>query len=163
MVILNDVFSTIDKAKEAINRYILNKEESYKIYKSDSRRHIVVCKDFVCKFKIKASLLIKKKVVIIIFIAHSYSFVTYYKNKQFLALWYLKDYYKVSLINDRSLTPAQIQTTERLRFNNNINYQQVYRLKQVLLDKIDGNKTDSFVLFSAYIQWLENSDSLNQA
>ena len=151
MVTLNDVFSTIEEAKEAINRHILNEGESYKVYKSDSRRYIVVCKDSVYKFKIRASLLIKKGVVIIIFTAYSCSPVTYYKNKQSLALWYLKDYHKASLINNRSLTPAQIQATERLRFSNNINYQQAHRLKQVLLDKIDSNKADSFALFPAYM------------
>ena len=163
MVTLNDVFSTMEEAKEAINRHILDEGESYKVYKSDSRRHIVVCKDSVYKFRIRASLLIKKGVVITIFTAHSCSPATHYKNKQSLALWYLKDHHRASLINDRSLTPTQIQATERLRFSNNINYRQTHRLKQVLLDEIDGNEADSFALFPVYMQRLEDSDPLNQA
>ena len=131
MVTLNDVFSTMEEAKKAINRYILNKGESYEVYDSDSQRYIVVCKDFVCKFRIRAFLLVKKRVVVTIFTAHSYSPATHYKNKQSSVLWYLKDHHKASFINDRSLTLAQIQATKRLQFSNNINYRQTYCLKQV--------------------------------
>ena len=100
------MFSTIEEAKEAINRYILNKEEFYKVYKLYSQYYIVVYKNFVCKFRIKAFLLIKKRIVVTIFTAYFCSSVAHYKNKQFLALWYLKDFYKAFFINNNSLTPV---------------------------------------------------------
>ena len=163
MLAINDLFSTIEEARDTINRHVLNEGKSYKVYKSDCRRHIIICKDPICKFKIRASLLKKKGVVITILTAYSCSPTIYYKNKQSSALWYLKDHHRASLVNDRTLTPAQIQATERLRFSNTINYLQAHRLKQTLLDEIKSNEADYFVLFSAYIQRLKDSDPLNQA
>ena len=163
MLAINDLFSIIKEARDTINHHVLDKGESYKVYKSDCRCHIIICKDPVCKFRIRASLLKKKGVVITILTTHSCSPTIYYKNKQSSALWYLKDHHRASLVNDRTLTPAQIQAIERLRFSNTINYLQAHRLKQTLLDKIKSNKADCFALFLVYIQRLEDSDPLNQA
>ena len=163
MLAINDLFSTIKEARDAINRHVLDEGEFYKVYKSDCRRYIIICKDPVCKFRIRASLLKKKGVVITILTAHFCSLTIHYKNKQSSALWYLKDHHRASLVNDRTLTPAQIQATERLWFSNTINYLQAHRLKQTLLDEIEGNEADCFILFLAYMQRLEDSDPLNQA
>jgi hypothetical protein len=86
MLAINDLFSTIKEARDIINRYVLDKEESYKVYKSDCRRRIIIYKDPVCKFRIRASLLKKKDVVITILTAYSYSPAIYYNNKQSFAL-----------------------------------------------------------------------------
>jgi hypothetical protein len=37
-------------------------------------------------------------------------------------MWYLKDYYRASVIDNRDITLAQIQSDKRLRFSNYINY-----------------------------------------
>lgn len=163
MLTVSDQFPAMEDARRAINRHVLDEGESYKVYRSDSRRHIIICKDPVCKFRIRASLLKKKGVVITILIPHSCSPAIHYKNKQSSALWFLKDHHRASLVHDRTLTPAQIQVTERLRFSNTINYRQAHRLKQALLDEIEGNEADCFALFPIYMQRLEDSDSLNQA
>ena len=81
MLVINNLFFIIEKAKDVINHYVLDKRKFYKIYKSDCRCYIIICKDFIYKFKIKAFLLKKKSVVIIILIVYFYSFVIYYKNK----------------------------------------------------------------------------------
>jgi hypothetical protein len=60
MIAANDLFSTMEEARKAINRHVLLEGESYKVYKSDRRRHIVVCKDSTCKFRIRASFPKKK-------------------------------------------------------------------------------------------------------
>ena len=75
------MFFIIEEAKEVINRYILNKRKFFKVYKLDFWYYIIVYKDFIYKFRIRVSLLIKKEVVIIIFITYFYSLITYYKNK----------------------------------------------------------------------------------
>ena len=106
MLVINDLFFIIKKVRDIINYYVLDKREFYKVYKSDCCCYIIIYKDPVCKFKIRVFLLKKKGVVIIIFIAYSYSFIIYYKNKQSLTLWYLEDYHKASLINNRTLTLA---------------------------------------------------------
>ena len=116
MVTLKDTFSTIQEARNAINCHVLNEGESYKVYKSDRQRHIIVCKDATCKFKIQASLLKKKGVEITIMIPHSCSPAVHYKNKQSSAKWFLKDHHRPSVIDDRDITPAQIQSAEHRRW-----------------------------------------------
>jgi hypothetical protein len=86
MLSINDLFPTMEEARGAINRHVLDEGESYKVYKSDSRRHIIICKEIACKFRIRASLLKKKGVVITILIPHSCSPANHYKNKQSSAL-----------------------------------------------------------------------------
>jgi hypothetical protein len=86
------------KARDAINRHVLNKGESYKVYKLYSCRHIIICKKVACKFRIQASLLKKKGVIITVLSAYSCSPATYYKNKQSSSLWFLKDYHQASLL-----------------------------------------------------------------
>ena len=63
------------------NRHILDEGESYKVYKSDSYRYNIICKDLTYKFRIRASLLKKKGVVITILTPYSYSLANHYKNK----------------------------------------------------------------------------------
>jgi hypothetical protein len=144
MVSINDLFPTMEQARDAINRYVLDEGESYKVYKSDSRCHIIICKEAACKFRIRASLLKKKGAVITVLTAHSYSPTTHYQNKQLSSLWFLKDHHQASIIDNRTLTPAQIQSYKRLRFNNTISYRQAHRLKQALLDEINGQEADCF-------------------
>jgi hypothetical protein len=60
MIAVADVFPTMQEAKDSINHHVLDEGESYKVYKSNKTRHIVVCKDSTCDFKIKASFLKKK-------------------------------------------------------------------------------------------------------
>lgn len=98
-----------------------------------------------------------------VLIAHSYSPATHYKNKQSSSLWFLEDHYRASIINNRTLTPAQIQSNERLRLNNTICYRQAHRLKQALLDEISGQEADCFAQFPAYIEQLERSNPENQS
>jgi hypothetical protein len=86
MLVVNDLFSSIKDARDAINRHVLDKGESYRVYKSDGRRYIIICKDPVCKFRIRASLLKKKGVVITILIPYSCSPASHYKNKQSAAI-----------------------------------------------------------------------------
>jgi hypothetical protein len=85
MVALKDTFSTIQEARNAVNCHVLDEGESYKVYKSDRQRHIIVYKDSTCKFKIRASLLKKKRVEITIIVPHSCSPAVHYKNKQSFA------------------------------------------------------------------------------
>ncbi len=42
MVALHDTFVSIVEAHEAINRYVLDDGESYQVYKSDSKRYILI-------------------------------------------------------------------------------------------------------------------------
>src|ERR1700736_2988799 len=76
-----DTFDSIDSAREAIKRYILDKGESFKLKKSDKKRYSVVCKDTACSFAIRASKSNKEVVSIAVFKLHSCSPVIHYNNR----------------------------------------------------------------------------------
>jgi hypothetical protein len=86
MIAVTDIFPTMQEAKDSINRYILDKEESYRVYKSDKTYYIVVCKDSACDFKIRALFLKKKGIQITIITPYSCNPTIHYKNKQSSAL-----------------------------------------------------------------------------
>jgi len=43
MVAPYNTFASIVEAREAINRHVLDNSESYRVYKLDTKRHILVC------------------------------------------------------------------------------------------------------------------------
>jgi hypothetical protein len=55
MVVVYDTFATIAEAYEAINRHVLDEGESYRVYKTDTKRYILLCKDMSCSFTSKHS------------------------------------------------------------------------------------------------------------
>ena len=81
MVSVGDKFPLIKAAREAISRYVLNKGELYRVYKSDKTRYIVICRDSECKFRIRASKLKKDRASIIKLNLYSYTPATYYNSK----------------------------------------------------------------------------------
>jgi hypothetical protein len=131
MLAVGDAFSNIQEAREAINRSVLNDGESYKVYKSDSKRHILQCKDQTCAFSIRAPFTKKKDVIITKINAHSCRPTVHYKNKQHSALWFLKEHHRTAVFDNRNISPEQIRSDERLRFNNNISYRQALRVVSI--------------------------------
>jgi hypothetical protein len=126
MVALHSTFASIVEACEAINHHVLDNSESYQVYKSDTKRHILVCKDKSCSFIIRVWCTKKTGVTIAQLKLHTCCLTVYYKNKQTSAIWFLKDCYYASVINNCDITPAQIQFDKQLRFNNSISYIQAY-------------------------------------
>ena len=114
MVALHDTFASIAEAREAINHHVLDDGKSYRVYKSDSKRHILVCKDKSCSFEIRVWCTKKTGVTITQMKPHTYRPTVYYKNKQALAIWFLKDHHCASVVDNCDITPAQIQSNKRL-------------------------------------------------
>ena len=159
MVAIHDTFASIVEAREAINRYVLDDGKSYRVYKSDSKRHILVCKDKPsCSFEIRVWCTKKTGVTITQMKPYTCRPTVHYKNKQTSAIWFLKDHHRASVIDNRDITHAQIQSDKRLRFNNNISYMQAYRVKQSLLVEIEGHEANCFVRFPAYLQHIADTD-----
>ena len=44
MVQIGSAFKTMAEAREAITRFLLDAGQSYKVYKGDSNRYILICK-----------------------------------------------------------------------------------------------------------------------
>jgi hypothetical protein len=162
MVALYDTFATIAEARNAINRHVLDDGESYQVYKTDSKRYILVCKDKICSFKIRAWCTKKTGVTITQLKPHICSPIVYYKNRQSSSMWFLRDHYCAFVIDNHDITPTQIQSNKRLRFNNHISYIQAYCVKQALLIKIEGYEADCFARFPIYLQHIVDTDNRSQ-
>ena len=160
MVNINDMFSSSEEARQTIRRYIIDDSESYSFYKSDQRRCIITCKAVGCRFRIRASKT-KKGVKITIKIPHTCTPATHYNSRPSHSIWYLKDHHRASVIDNRNITPAQIRSNERLQFGNTIPYKQAWRVKQGLLEELEGQEADCFALFPAYLQRLTDADKHN--
>jgi hypothetical protein len=86
---LHDQFPSLEVARGAIKRHVLDEGESYKTIKSDKNRFVIACKDDGCKFRIRAARSSKEIVSITIFEVHTCSPVVHYKNKQVNSVCYL--------------------------------------------------------------------------
>ncbi|KFY98034.1 hypothetical protein V500_01815 [Pseudogymnoascus sp. VKM F-4518 (FW-2643)] len=160
---LGDSFQTLIEARNAINRYQLDNGLSYKVYKSDSTRYIITCRNTACDFKIRASKTRKDLYfVVTIFVLHTCSPITHYNSKARSSLQYLLEHHRAAIINNRNISAAQIQALERLQFYNSISYLQAYRVRQAIILEMDGYEGDCFALFPEYIQRIKASDSNNQ-
>ncbi len=52
MLSVDDKFLTLDEAGQAIQTLLVDDGLSYKLQKSEAKRHIVVCEDPTCSFRI---------------------------------------------------------------------------------------------------------------
>ena len=160
MVQIGDEFSSIEEARKAIRQYTIDDGESYAFQKSDQKRFIIICKALDCRFRIRASKT-KKGVKITIKTPHTCTPATHYNSRPAHSIWYLKEHHRASIVDNRDITPAQIQSDERLRFSNNISYKQAWRVKQALLKEIEGLEADCFAQFPAYLQRLVDANEGN--
>src|SRR6266487_1100558 len=124
MLAIGDKFSNIQEARDAINRSILDDGESYKVYKSDSKHHILQYKEKSCTFSIRAAFSKKNSVSITKISLHCCRPIVHYKNKQSSSLWFLKEHHHATVLDNRNITAKQIQSNERLQHANNISYRQ---------------------------------------
>ena len=81
MVSVGNKFLLIKAARKAISHYVLNKGESYRVYKSDKTYYILICYNSECKFRIRVSKSKKDRASIIKLDLHSYTPTTYYNSK----------------------------------------------------------------------------------
>ena len=111
MVQVNDSFPTMMAAKEAISHFLLNAGASYKVYKTDGTRYIIVCKDkgANCSFKIRASYSKKlHRAIITIMEPHVCSPAVHFNNPASSGVTYLMSHHKASVIDNRAITLAQL-------------------------------------------------------
>ena len=108
MITVGDAYDTMVEAKEAVNRAILDFSESYRVYRSDRNRHILICKDIHCQFRVRISLCKKKelKAIVTIYIPHTCSPAVHYKNRNSNMMWFLKPHHRAAIIDNRETTPG---------------------------------------------------------
>ncbi len=158
---LHDQFESIEVAREAIRRYVLDQGESFKLIKSDQKRFSICCKDNDCGFRIRAGKSSKGVVSITVFKPYSCSPIVHYNNKHAHSLSYLVEHHRASIIDNPKITAAQIRSDERLRYSNTINYKQSYRTIKTVLIEMYRDKAASFTKFLAYAERFQVADQYN--
>jgi MuDR family transposase len=162
---VGDQFVSIDAARDAIRRFTLDDGESFRVIASDKKRYIISCKaaSTGCGFRIRATSSSKGVTSVTILKPHTCSPATHYKNRHLNSLWYLKEHHRASVIENRFIAPNQLRANERLQYDNHISYLQAHRVKQALLEEIEGKEADCFAQFPAYIARLKAADTMNFA
>lgn len=163
MVHLHQVFPSIEAARKAIKQHVLDDSESYKTKKSDKHRFIIICKDNDCNFRIRAAESEKQVVSITVFKLHSCSPTIHYKSRQSQLIKYLVAHHRAAVIDNRNITAKQIQSNERLQYNNAISYQQAYRTIKAIIEEIDGDEAECFSKIPAYLERYVEADEENFA
>jgi len=102
---LGDQFESIQAARDAIKRFVLDQEESFQVENSDKKRFTIFCKER-CGFRILASKSSKNVVSITRFKPHTCSPAVHYNNTQAHSVAYLIEHYCVSIINNQNIIAA---------------------------------------------------------
>lgn len=151
----------MEAAREAIKQYILDNGESFRVDKSNKKRFSIKCKDRSCRFSIRASKSSKEVVSITIFKQHTCSPTVHYNNPQAYSVSYLIKHHRASIIDNHTITIAQIRSNEHLLFNNEIGYILAYRTIQAILTKMYNDEAESFVKFLALAERFIAADEYN--
>jgi hypothetical protein len=155
-------FVSIDAARIAIQEFIINIGEFYRVTHANRTRHIVACRDTTCKFIIRASLLKGPKVRVTRYTLYSCSPFIHHRFQQANSIAFLKDWNRDAIVDNREITPAQIQSMERIRFGNaRVSYQQAWRIREALLEESEGNEAEGFKKIPALMNFLIEADNRN--
>jgi hypothetical protein len=100
IVQVGDVFDLMDSARSAIRSYILNQGESFKVFKSEKRLYILVCKDPDCHFRLCCIRSSKGVVKITKMDLHSCGPAIHYRNRQSQSVNHLLEHYYASILNN---------------------------------------------------------------
>jgi len=72
-------------------------------------------------------------------------------------------HHHAAVIDNRNITAKQIQSNERLQYNNTISYQQAYRTIKAIIQEIDGDEAECFSKIPAYMERYVQADEDNFA
>lgn len=157
-----DLFSSMEEARDHINRYVIDKGESYKVICSNKKSHVLGCRSAKggnsCQFYISAGLIKSQDIRISTTRTHSCNPHTHYKFKQLQSTWYV---IRASVSTNRDITTAQIKANEKERFGNDISYMAAYRTREKLREEIEGKEEDDFPRIRTYGQLLHDQSLQN--
>jgi hypothetical protein len=148
---VGDIFSLVEAAKDAINRFVLDSGESYTKETSNKRQYSVTCRmrSSGCKFSIRCGLLKDGNARVSKISPHTCNPYIHYKFKQLSSLWYLLPHHRASISYNREISVAQIRANEKERWANDISYIAAYRVRETLRIELDGKEEDDFARMNA--------------
>ena len=116
--VLSIEFESLDAVRTAIQSFVIDQGESFKVSYVDRTRYIVICCDAFCKFSIHASLLKGLKYRVTQYTPHSCSPITYQNFRFAHSVSFLAEQNRISVVQNREIHPTQIRATERIQYSN---------------------------------------------
>ena len=106
--VLSVEFESLDAACTAIQSFIIDQGESFKVSHADRTQYIVICRDAFCKFSICASLLKGLKYRVTRYTPHSCSPITHQNFRFAHSVSFLAEWNQTSVVQNREIHPMQI-------------------------------------------------------
>src|SRR3979411_1872997 len=98
---VGDKFQMMAKAKDAVNAAILDTGRSYKVYKRDPHRYLLICKTKDCPFKARITYSQKTELATVTkYHEHECSPAVHYNNRAISGVQYLKVHHRKSVIDN---------------------------------------------------------------
>ena len=153
-ITIGQVFASIAEARLAFLNSALEKGVSFRVAKTDTLRHTVVCRDKQCAFRWHASRQANGQIHVITVIEHTCSVATHQD-------WHAGNGVALHLPRhqgfveaDRRMKPQAILTNERVTHGHHLQYRQAHRIREAARDRMEGNAAESFKRLPAYFQQL---------
>ena len=83
---------------------------------------------------------------------------THYDNSATRSIRFLQDHHRAAIIDNRRIKVKQLISNEFLSYGNRISYKQAWRVKEALLEEIDGVEGESYPLFTDYASRIRLAD-----
>lgn len=144
-------FDSLDEAKQAITRWVVDRGESFKVFKSDPKRcWVIVCRDKEanCPFRIRVSTDKVGKASLTVLERHTCAANSHggFRKTNSVALLASDPEIVAALTNDPKLRPKEIQREAQFRLGNNVSYQQSWRTKKHIKSSLLAREAEAFRL-----------------
>jgi hypothetical protein len=161
-----DSFLTMADARLQVKTSLLDHWLSWKVDKADSYRTVLkCCGNIECDFLVRITAS-KKTGIVTITINHPHSCnpTTHQNFSERNAVWYLERHQAGLVALNRKVTSKDLASVEQSFFHNNmVPYKQFWRMRNQVIDKLDGIKGQTFGRFPAYAERFKEADPKNVA
>ena len=163
-IAIGQSFSSLEAAKATIKQAISEQHESFIVDYSDKTRFRIVCPQKPqCNFQVRATNSKRNGISITHVLPHTCSPATHFQARNTQAVQFLLPHHRASVVDNPRISIKQIQSNERLQFNNKISYQQAYRVKEAALQELWGDESECFAQFPDYVSRFNSADPENRA
>ena len=155
-------FELLDSAKAAVQAFVMDCGESFIVSHADRTRYILACRNTICKFTIRISVLKGSKISVTRYTPHTCSPIIHQNFRSAHSVAYLLERNRSAVADNREIQPAQIQSNELLQFaNSGVSYQQAWRVREALREEIEGDEIGGFRKFRGLIDLWREGDEKN--
>ena len=89
---------------------------------------------------------------------HTCPHSTHQNFRQAHSVSYLLDSHQTAVVDNRDITPRQLQSNEKWQKGNQINYLQAWRVREKVREKVERNEQGSFRKISALLNAMASGD-----